>query len=152
MQLVIVEDDERIASFLTKGLRAEGWTTLHASTVVEAVSILDLHRGSLDLVLLDLGLPGGDGEDVLRRLRARDRALPVIVLTARAEVSDRVRGLDAGANDYVTKPFAFAELVARIRAVHRSASQPSSAEITVGDLRLDLLAKVAWRAGHRIDL
>ncbi|MDQ1681926.1 MAG: two-component system, OmpR family, response regulator [Frankiaceae bacterium] len=152
MQVVIVEDDDRIAAFLTKGLRAEGWTTLHASTVVEAESILDLHRDSLDLVLLDLGLPGGDGEDVLRRLRARDRALPVIVLTARAEISDRVRGLDAGANDYVTKPFAFAELVARIRAVHRSASQPSSAELTVGDLRLDLLAKVAWRAGHRIDL
>ncbi|MCU1676209.1 MAG: two component transcriptional regulator, winged helix family [Frankiales bacterium] len=152
MQLLIVEDDDRIASFLTKGLRAEGWTTLRAASAEEAESMLAVHRESLDMMLLDLGLPGGDGESVLRRMRARGSGLAVIVLTARAEVADRVRGLDAGANDYVTKPFAFAELLARIRAVHRNAAQPSSSELTVGDLRLDLLAKVAWRSGRRIDL
>ena len=106
----------------------------------------------LDLVLLDLGLPAGDGEDILRRVRRRGSTVPVIVLTARAEVADRVRGLDAGANDYVTKPFAFEELLARMRAVRRAVEAPASTELIVGDLRLDTVSKVAWRAGRRIDL
>ncbi len=152
MHLLIVEDDPRIASFLSKGLRAEGWTTSIAERADEAQHVLERSGADLDLVLLDLGLPGGDGETVLRRLRQRDQRLPVIVLTARAEVADRVRGLDAGANDYLAKPFAFEELLARIRAVRRTAEQPSAAELLVGDLRLDLMTKVAWRAGQRIEL
>src|SRR5881227_2611109 len=152
MHLLIVEDDARIAAFLSKGLQAEGWTTSVADRADAAQQVLDHEARNLDLVLLDLGLPGGDGEQVLRRLRQRDRRLPVIVLTARAEVADRVRGLDAGANDYLAKPFAFEELLARIRAVRRPVEQPSSTELVVADLRLDLLSKVAWRGGRRIDL
>jgi DNA-binding response OmpR family regulator len=152
VQLLIVEDDERIAAFLAKGLQAEGWTTQLAGRADEAAHLLEEYADDLDLVLLDLGLPGGDGEEVLRQLRRRNARLPVIVLTARSEVADRVRGLDAGANDYLAKPFAFEELLARIRAVRRTAEQPDATELTVGDLRLDLLTKVAWRAGRRIDL
>ncbi|MDA8343653.1 MAG: response regulator transcription factor [Actinomycetota bacterium] len=93
-----------------------------------------------------------NGLDVLRQLRQRDPAMPVIILTARAEVTDKVVGLDAGANDYMTKPFSFEELLARIRAVLRNDSQTEATVLTVGDLRLDLLSKVAWRANRRIDL
>ena len=152
MRVLIVEDDPRIASFLDKGLRAEGYSVTTAATANEAEAALALFDEQLDIMLLDLGLPAGDGEDILRRLRRRGSPLPVIVLTARAEVADRVRGLDAGANDYVTKPFAFEELLARMRAVRRTVDSPGSSELIVGDLRLDTMSKVAWRAGRRIDL
>jgi len=123
-----------------------------ATTPTEAEAALDSYGHAVDLVLLDLGLPAGDGEDILRRLRRRGSTVPVIVLTARAEVADRVRGLDAGANDYLAKPFAFDELLARMRAVRRTVEAPGSNELIVGDLRLDISTKVAWRAGRRIDL
>lgn len=152
MRILVVEDDRRITSFLEKGLTAEGHSVTSAADANEAEAILATTGDRLDLLLLDLGLPGGDGEDILRRLRRRGSKLPVIVLTARAEVADRVRGLDAGANDYVTKPFAFEELLARIRAVRRVVEAPSNTEMIVGDLRYDSLSKVAWRAGQRIDL
>ena len=152
MRVLVVEDDARIASFLDKGLTAEGHSVTCASTANEAEAALDMYADQLDLVLLDLGLPAGDGEDILRRLRRRGGEVPVIVLTARAEVADRVRGLDAGANDYLTKPFAFEELLARMRAVRRTVERPSGHELIVGDLRLDTSSKVAWRAGRRIDL
>jgi two-component system OmpR family response regulator len=152
MRLLIVEDDPRIASFLTKGLRAEGHVVLVAQNAEDAETVVAGEQDALELMLLDLGLPGGDGEVLLRRLRRAGNNVPVIVVTARAEVASRVRGLDAGANDYVTKPFAFEELLARIRAVRRTAAQPTTTELVVGDLRLDLLTKVAWRAGRRIDL
>jgi len=152
VRVLIVEDDARIASFLEKGLTAEGYSVTTAGTAQEADAALQLFDRQLDLVLLDLGLPAGDGEDILRRIRRRGSIVPVIVLTARAEVADRVRGLDAGANDYVTKPFAFEELLARIRAVRRAVEAPANTELIVGDLRLDTLSKVAWRAGRRIDL
>ena len=152
MRILIVEDDPRIASFLAKGLRAEGYACDVAESAEAAEPILSDDSSHPDVVLLDLGLPGADGEDLLHRLRGRGDAVPVIILTAKSEVADRVRGLDAGANDYVVKPFAFDELVARIRACQRTADQPSSTELVVGDLRLDLLTKVAWRSGRRIDL
>jgi len=152
MRILIAEDDPAIVSFLVKGLKAEGYSTAVASDGLEASHLLSSSLEVFDLVLLDLGLPGQSGLDVLSRLRQRDAALPVIVLTARAEVADKVRGLELGANDYVTKPFSFAELLARIRATVRSASQPTTNELVVGDLRLDLFTKVAWRGEHRIDL
>jgi DNA-binding response OmpR family regulator len=152
VHVLIVEDDPRIAAFLDKGLRAEGYVTTVAGTAVEAKAYGEALDDDLSLVLLDLGLPDGSGEDVLQRIRRRRADLPVIILTARGDVSDKVRGLDLGANDYVTKPFAFAELLARVRATVRTSSQPTTTELVVGDLRLDLLTKVAWRAGQRIDL
>lgn len=152
MRILIAEDDPAIVSFLVKGLRAEGYATAVAATGTQAVGLLTSEQETFDLVLLDLGLPEITGLDVLRTLRQRDAALAVIILTARAEVADKVRGLELGANDYVTKPFSFAELLARIRAAMRSASQPATNELAVGDLRLDLFTKVAWRGEHRIDL
>jgi DNA-binding response OmpR family regulator len=152
VRILIVEDDPRIADFLVKGLRAEGWTATVVGEPAGALRRFVRREPPYDLVLLDLGLPGVSGLDVLRRMRDRDRGIPVIILTARAEVEDKVRGLDLGANDYVTKPFAFAELLARMRAALRTAEQPTANELVVGDLRLDILTKVAWRAGRRIEL
>ncbi len=152
MQILIVEDDRGISSFLTKGLNAEGYGTIVAGAADEAAALLDATSTDIDLVLLDLGLPAGDGQDLLRRMRRDGLAMPVIILTARAEVADKVDGLNAGANDYVTKPFSFDELLARIRAASRSVDQASCSQLSVGDLRLDLLSKVAWRSGQRIDL
>lgn len=152
MRILVVEDDERISSFLVKGLESEGFETLVVDDGARAVSVLLAEGATLDLVLLDLGLPRASGEDVLRLLRAGDAHLPVIVLTARDELIDKVKGLDLGANDYVTKPFAFAELLARIRAALRSTQPVTPTELEAGELRMDLLAKVAWRAGRRIEL
>jgi len=152
MRILIAEDDAAIVSFLVKGLKAEGYATAVATTGEEAKQLLASNLETFDLVLLDLGLPVVSGLDVLTTLRQRDASLPVIVLTARAETADKVRGLELGANDYVTKPFSFAELLARIRATLRSASQPTTNELVVEDLRLDLFTKVAWRGERRIDL
>jgi len=152
MQILVVEDDRGISSFLEKGLNSEGYRTSVARTAAEAFAALAPSELEFDLILLDLGLPSGDGEDVLRQLRQDGHTVPVIILTARAEVTDKVSGLNAGANDYVTKPFSFEELLARVRATLRTAEQPTSSEIVVNDLRLDLLSKVAWRSGQRIDL
>ncbi|MDA8265274.1 MAG: response regulator transcription factor, partial [Actinomycetota bacterium] len=150
--ILIVEDDEGIASFLAKGLKAEGYATAVAKDGDEALATAALSGDDLDLVLLDLTLPGTDGLSVLRTWRSQRLGVPVIVLTARGETADKVRGLDTGADDYVTKPFAFDELLARVRAALRSVEQRSSTELVVDDLRLDLLTKVAWRGGHRVDL
>ena len=153
MNVLLVEDDARIASFIDKGLRAEGYVTELARTVREALVLVEEPaRADLDLVLLDLGLPDGSGEEVIVRLRQTRSGIPVIVLTARGDVVDKVRGLELGANDYITKPFAFEELLARMRVALRPPSQPAAHELVVGDLRLDLLTKLAWRADRRIDL
>ncbi len=150
MNVLLVEDDPRIASFIQKGLRAEGYMTAVASTVRDAVGYVT--ADDVDLVLLDLGLPDGHGEEVLLHLRRLGLVLPVIMLTARGEIADKVRGLELGASDYITKPFAFEELLARMRVALRPAAQPTAQELVVEDLRLDLLTKVAWRAGRRVDL
>ena len=152
MNVLIVEDDRRISSFLVKGLKAEGYSTSVAYDGDAAREIAELAGADFDLVLLDLGLPGTSGRVVLEVLRARLPALPVIILTARDGLDSKVWGLDAGAADYITKPFAFEELLARIRAALRARDQAVSHQLVVGDLRLDLLTKVAWRAGRRIDL
>ncbi len=150
--ILIVEDDEGIAAFLAKGLKAEGYATAVARDGDEALALAAASADNLDLVLLDLTLPGTDGLSVLRTWRAQRLGVPVIVLTARGETADKVRGLDAGADDYVTKPFAFDELLARVRAALRSVEQRSSTELVVDDLRLDLLTKVAWRGERRVEL
>jgi DNA-binding response OmpR family regulator len=107
---------------------------------------------SYDLVILDLNLPGAPGLDVLRHIRSKKPDLPVLIVTGSSMVEERVRGLDAGADDYVAKPFAFAELAARIRAVLRRGSRPAQAVITVGDLALDRVTHTVQRGGHAIDL
>jgi len=152
VNILIVEDDTRIASFLAKGLRDEGYVASVAHNAEQAEGLVSALGEDIDLVLLDLGLPDEDGYALLRAWRQRSLGMQVIILTARDRVEDKIRGLDAGANDYITKPFAFAELLARIRAALRSTDQTSSTRLTVGDLTLDLETKVAWRAKRRIDL
>lgn len=152
MNIVIVEDDVKIASFLAKGLKAEGYATMTISDGDEALNAIPVMGNDIDLVLLDLSLPGKDGKVLLTSWRAKKFTRPVIILTARDDTSDKIEGLDAGANDYVTKPFSFAELLARIRAALRGADQTSATLLQALDLNLDLVTKVAWREGVRIDL
>ena len=134
----MVEDEARIASFVVRGLRAEGYVVDHVGTGADA-----LRRGraaGLDLMILDLGLPDIDGTDVLRILRGDGVRLPILVLTARGDVAARVEGLDLGADDYLTKPFAFDELLARIRARlrERPDGDPAGGTLRAGDVELDL--------------
>ncbi len=152
MQILVVEDDERIASFLAKGLSAEGYGVSVARDAEEAAAALAMVDDDLSLVLLDLGLPGSDGLALLGKIRSRDTRIPVLIVTARQSTIDKVSGLDAGATDYVTKPFAFDELLARIRAALRNAGQETSTVLTVDDLTFDLVTKRATRAGQTVDL
>jgi DNA-binding response OmpR family regulator len=151
-RILIAEDEDRIASFLEKGLRANGFST---TTVADGRSAASAARdGDFDLVLLDLGLPGQDGLEVLRQVRARGETLPVIVLTARGQVPDRVAGLEGGADDYVTKPFSFEELLARIRVRLRDAGA-GAAETTLlraGGVALDLRTRRASVDGASVEL
>ncbi|UYM04486.1 response regulator transcription factor [Solicola gregarius] len=137
-RILIVEDEPRIASFLAKGLNADGFTTTVAA---DGVTGLDYAlTGEFDLVVLDIGLPGMDGYEVLRRLQSERASLPVVVLTARDSVTDTVAALEGGAADYMSKPFRFDELRARVRLRLRqtSASAPVEDELTAGEIRLDL--------------
>ena len=135
-RILIVEDEARLAAFLEKGLRAAGHTTTVAANGIAGSALA--RDEDFDLVILDLGLPGRDGFEVLRDLRGTGQHLPVIILTARDEAGDRVAGLEAGADDYIGKPFHFEELLARIRVRLRgSGSQPESGTLTVGGISLD---------------
>jgi DNA-binding response OmpR family regulator len=148
MKILVVEDEAGIADFLGRGLRAEGYEVEVAGDG-EAGARLALDP-EVDLVLLDRMLPGVDGIEVLARVRRVRPALPVIMLTARGEVADRIEGLDSGATDYVTKPFAFDELLARVRAQLRSAASETSLE--AAGIRLDLITRTAQRDGASIEL
>ena len=151
-QILVVEDDPRISSFLAKGLAAEGYTVTVAADESAARAAIGTISGDLSLVLLDLGLPGTDGLTLLSTLRERDTRVPVLIVTARQSTTDKVLGLDAGATDYITKPFAFDELLARVRAALRGAGQEASSVLTVGDLTFDLVSKAARRGDYVIDL
>jgi two-component system, OmpR family, copper resistance phosphate regulon response regulator CusR len=148
MKVLVVEDEDLIASFLLKGLRASGYAVDRASKGAEALEL----AGDADLVILDLGLPDMDGLDVLRALRERRIVAPVIVLTARGDIDDRVRGLDLGADDYLPKPFAFDELLARIRARLRPERDRPSSLLVAGGIELDLLTREASAGGQSVDL
>jgi DNA-binding response OmpR family regulator len=136
-RILIVEDEARIASFVEKGLKANGYVTTVADRGTDGLSMA--RAGEFDLVILDLGLPDLDGMEVLEGLRDRDSRLPVIILTAREGVTDTVRGLDAGANDYITKPFSFEELLARVRArLREDRGQGAATTLRAGDTELNL--------------
>jgi len=151
MRLLVVEDDATIASFVVKGLQEAGFAVDHAA---------DGHQGlrlaltePYDAAIVDLMLPGRDGLSLIEELRNRRVKMPVIILSARREVDDRVRGLQAGGDDYLTKPFAFSELLARVQALIRRASGASEpTRLVVGDLVLDLLTRRVERAGRPIEL
>ena len=145
-----MEDEAGIADFLARGLEAEGYGVTVAGDGI-AGERLALSPGP-DLVVLDRMLPGRDGIEVLAAIRRAKPALPVIVLTARAEVADRVEGLDLGATDYVTKPFAFEELLARIRARLRESDGASETTLEAAGVRLDLLTREATRGAHAVRL
>ena len=145
--ILIVEDEGRIASFLVKGLHAHGFATDVVTTGAEALA--RARSGDFGLMILDIGLPDRDGFSVLRELREHDRRLPVVILTARDDLEDKVAGLDGGANDYVTKPFKFDELLARVRARLREADlAPHRTALSVDDATLDLRTRCV-RVGER---
>ena len=151
MRVLVVEDDEKIASFVTKGLKQNGYAVDHAADGEQG---LDLAAAvTYDLVVLDLMLPKLDGLSLLRRLRHEKIRTPVLILSARANVDDRVRGLQAGGDDYLTKPFAFSELLARVQALIRRASQiVEETQLSVADLSLNVITREVVRSGQRIEL
>ncbi|HUG07896.1 MAG TPA: response regulator transcription factor [Acidimicrobiia bacterium] len=149
-RILIVEDEPGIASFLEKGLRAEGFTTMVIGDGVSAA--LAARDGVFDLMILDLGLPGMDGREVLTDIRARGEKMPVIILTARKSVQDTVAGLEGGADDYVTKPFSFQEILARVRVRLRDTPTADTTVLESGDISLDLRTRRAKVGGAEVDL
>lgn len=150
VRILVVEDDQGISDFLVRGLTEEGYVVELAADGRQAW--LRLQSESWDLVILDWWLPGEDGIQILQRYRQKNRTTPVLFLTARDGVSERVSGLDAGADDYLTKPFAFEELLARVRVLLRRPSQGDSLYLDYGDIRIDLAQQRAARAGESLDL
>lgn len=149
-RVLIVEDEPGIATFLEKGLRAEGFTTMVVDDGVKAAEIAS--DETFDLVILDLGLPGKDGRQVLAELRERGERMPVIILTARKSVEDTVSSLEGGADDYVTKPFSFQEVLARVRLRLRDTSGSESLALESGNIRLDLRTRRALVGDKEVDL
>jgi DNA-binding response OmpR family regulator len=150
MRILTVEDEPAILRMLERGLTAAGHQVLTADNGEDGAVLAE--DDTVDLVLLDIGLPELDGYEVLSRIRAHRPELPVLMLTARDDLVNKVRALDRGADDYLTKPFAFEELLARVRALTRRVDQASSTQIEAGDVRLDLLGRRAWRGDRIIEL
>jgi two-component system copper resistance phosphate regulon response regulator CusR len=154
MRLLVVEDEAKLAQYLQKGLGESGHVVDVAADGIEGRRLAT--GGEYDVVLLDLMLPGVDGFGVLAAMRSAGRRTPVLMLTARDKVEDRVRGLEQGADDYLVKPFAFSELLARITALARRGAPTSAAasptELRLADLDVDLIGRKARRAGERLDL
>jgi two-component system OmpR family response regulator len=150
VRILVVEDDAKLRALLARGLAEEGYAVELADNGTDAVWLAT--ENTFDAVVLDLGLPDQDGFTVCHQLRAAGRWVPVLMLTALDGVEHRVRGLDVGADDYVVKPFAFAELLARLRALLRRGATPRPAQLAVGDLVLDPAARTVARGDHQIDL
>jgi two-component system, OmpR family, response regulator len=150
MRLLIVEDDALLADGLARSLRQSGYAVDWVDSAERA--LLAVEHESFDLVILDLGLPGIDGFDMLKRLRRAERYVPVIVVTARDAVADRVRGLDLGADDYLVKPFATEELEARVRALIRRGHTPTTPQLVLGPLTLDLVGRQARVSEEPLEL
>jgi len=151
MLILLIEDDPKIASFVLKGLKEAGYTAEHA-----ADGETGLHKaltGSFDAAIIDIMLPGRDGLSVIEELRRQKRNLPVIILSAKRSVDDRIKGLQTGGDDYLTKPFSFSELLARLQALIRRASgTPEPVALQYEDLSMDLLTREVMRDGRTIDL
>ncbi len=150
IRILLIEDESAIADFLLRGLREEGFTVEHAADGIDGDH--RLKTGDWDIILLDWWLPGMDGLTLLHRHRTAGLETPVLFLTARDSVSDRVRGLDAGADDYLCKPFAFEELLARVRSLVRRRDGRATPLLTQGDVVVNLATHRAERGGHRLDL
>jgi len=151
MRILVVEDDRTIAGFLVKGLQEAGYAVDHAADGDEGLTLA--LSEPYDAAILDLMLPGADGLTIIDRMRGRRIQTPVLILSARRSVDDRVKGLQAGGDDYLTKPFAFAELLARVQALIRRATKTGEpASLVVGDLTLDLATRKVERAGRAIEL
>lgn len=150
MKVLVVEDEPKVAGALKEGLEAEGYDVTLAHTGEEGFFHVSTH--TFDLIILDIMLPGRDGIEILRALRQQGLKLPVLLLTAKDAVEDRVLGLDAGADDYLVKPFAFAELSARIRALLRRNKVDSENAIKVGDLEIDQVRRSVTRNNRRVEL
>ena len=149
MRILVVEDDEKVASFLDRGLREEGYSVDVAHDGEDG--LLKAHVHDYDLLLLDVMLPGKTGLEIVRSLRSRQSSVPVLLLTARSDRDDVVLGLDAGADDYLTKPFGFDELVARVRALLRRGGASRSDRLLYDNLELDRVTHKAHRGGTRLD-
>ena len=151
MRILVVEDDDKIASFLAKGLKQSGFSVDTASDGEDALSLC--RSVNYDSVVLDIMLPKLDGLSVLRTIRREKKLVPVLLLSAKASVDNRVTGLQAGADDYLTKPFAFSELLARVQALIRRATHVAEpTTLAVGDLSMNLLTREVFRAGQKIEL
>jgi two-component system, OmpR family, copper resistance phosphate regulon response regulator CusR len=150
MRVLVVEDEQKVANALREGLEGERYDVVVERTGEAA--FFRLNTEDFDAILLDLGLPGRDGLQILKAVRERGMKTPVLVLTARDSVQDRVAGLDSGADDYMVKPFAFAELVARIRALVRRGRSADSPRLAAGDLDMDLITRKVVRAARPIEL
>ncbi len=150
MQLLVVEDDRKAAAFIAKALKAEGFgvTLMHHGDEAFAA----LAETAFDGLILDVMLPGRDGLSLVRQLRARGVGTPVLLVSARGSVNERVEGLNAGADDYLPKPFALTELIARVRALTRRGGEVKATVLRLADLALDTHSRTAERAGRRIDL
>ncbi|HTM15219.1 MAG TPA: response regulator transcription factor [Bryobacteraceae bacterium] len=149
MRILVVEDEKRIADFLSRGLESGGYTVEVAGDGATALEMV--HATEYDLIILDLGLPDMDGMAVLKKIRTRKTSPPVLILSARDAVDDRVKGLETGADDYLVKPFAYVELLARVRVLLRR-GQPTPERLQVGDLSLDCIRRKVTRAGENIEL
>ncbi len=150
MRILIAEDDAPLATFIAKAFNSEDHVTEIAPTGDDALQ--RTQRGGFDLLILDLNLPVLSGTEVLQKVRSANAEIPILILTATDEVAERVACLDAGADDYLTKPFSFSELSARIRAVFRRKNRPGHAFLKVADLELDYLQRTVHRAGRTIEL
>lgn len=149
-RLLVVEDEQKVAAAVREGLQSEGYDV--TVEVTGEAAFFRINTEPFELILLDLGLPGRDGLDILRAMREAGVATPVLVLTARDTVGDRVQGLNSGADDYLVKPFAFAELLARIQAVLRRGRSAEPQRLAIGDLEIETATRAVTRGGEAVDL